>query len=1731
MYCLNFIFRISLLIALVSSVFAQTEISGVINSNTTWDLTGSPYTIVGIVGITNATLTIDPGVEVRFNDNLQLKIMTGGELISEGTIEDSISFIWLDRTPWPGGIEFQSEAIPSLVVSDTIYQSGSYFSFCNFRGFGNYAPAIDSPVDLFINNCAFSSIHNDAAALNIHAKITVNRTSFKNIRTAINGGRANEPVKIFNSTFQELGSAAVRVDGQSNSMLVFDNNRVISCDYGIWYSGYIFPMDVYITLSVFDSVRYAFKNQDDGNYGNELNLYIEDSDFSNASSPAIEVAAPFGTIEITACTFNNNTSGSIKALTSRTNHNNYSVHNSEFFRCTNSSPGGAIYGGFDISSSTFIECSSLSSGGAVFGGRSIYDSFFMYDTAYGGSGGACVASQTFNSVFINNVSFGDGGALSGYTIYDNVFHNNHAIGSGGAIVTGVYQMGISRNIFSTNTADLDGAAIYMGGGSNGGQASLDSNYFSENGSLQNPEACVIYGNYEGTGNVFNESPSRYINNTGYGNTILNLENNYWGLKDPITIENQLIYDLSDDPNLSISSVEYTPFLFAPYDDNVGSPSSISSISLKTDSTYQTMLANNLDPGDTLFIELTGADSDTLSKGLVVIWVINTMTQDTVTTTIIESSKTSDLYRGVVYTAESTNNISDIIQGQDGQILKVISRMNPNQQTTVIVGNTPHPILSNFTITGEIENTHALNHIPAFVWSYHDPLGSAQASYQLQVSSDSTYSIVDMWDSYIIQSSDTSVLYNGNELIDGTPYYARIQVVTESGIPSNYSEFMFRLNSVASIPTLLSPIGNFMLTESIPLLSIQNSSDSELDNLTYDFQLATGEMFEIISDSSYNVVETQDSTFWQITVPLNDNQQYWWRARAFDGYENSSYSTAESFLLNTSNDPPFEFALITPINDAEVTSLFPLLSWEPAFDPDPLETISYVLYLDTPDPGVETFNIGTDTSYQIVTDLQDDTDYSWKIIASDLNGASTENTGGYQSFRVNTENDLPNAFDLLAPEDGSMVNDLTPTLIWEPSSDPDDAGVRRREVVPIKLADHRSSNEVQVITGYTVYLDTDPQFTETTTIEVITPNYTPELDLSENAVYYWKIEAVDDDGGVLSSEVYSFWTNSVNSSPVAFELLTPLSGSETTEYPSFSWTASEDEDLQDEIRYTLKYGPDVFSLISFNTETNTVFTPEELLSDNTEYVWQVVAEDLSGAIYASEFASFFVNSENDTPAEFTLVGPDSAGYLANADVMLVWNPSTDLEGDAIAYRILFGETQENMEAMDTVNVNYYQLHDLTDGYYIWQIEAMDGLGGTSSSPVWGFLINVNNDPPDPFNLSYPEADAVLTDQQPVFSWEGSSSGDAGDHTSYRLVFGSSIEDMGVVYEGDSTHYQPILPLLDNTVYYWQVTAIDLALATTINEGDYQSFVVNTINDAPTTAELISPDSVIVLSDTPVFNWTASTDLDPYDSLSYEVHWWTDITVMDSILTNGTQASPVVPLVDDNQQYFWNVITMDANGGIAHSEEKSFWVDFLPEPPGTFTLLGPVDESAGNSTRPELTWQESFDPDPFDQVLYKVVVATDSTMLDVVYMETVVSEDHILSADLIADTRYYWQVTALDEDSLETSSDLWTFDVGYVAIDRGLELPTEFAINQNYPNPFNPSTTIRYGLPEDSNISLVIYDVLGNNVQTLESGRRSAGWYNVVWNGQTNDGRMISTGIYFARIVAGDYNKVIKMLYLK
>ncbi len=94
------------------------------------------------------------------------------------------------------------------------------------------------------------------------------------------------------------------------------------------------------------------------------------------------------------------------------------------------------------------------------------------------------------------------------------------------------------------------------------------------------------------------------------------------------------------------------------------------------------------------------------------------------------------------------------------------------------------------------------------------------------------------------------------------------------------------------------------------------------------------------------------------------------------------------------------------------------------------------------------------------------------------------------------------------------------------------------------------------------------------------------------------------------------------------------------------------------------------------------------------------------------------------------------------------------------------------------------------------------------------------------------------------------------------------------------------------------------------------------------------------------------------------------------------------------------------------------------------------------------------------------------------------------------------------------------------------PREFALHQNFPNPFNPDTTIKYDLAESADVTLQIYNVLGQVVRTLVASEvQNAGRYQIRWNGMDDRGVPVSSGVYFYRISAGEFQNVQKLMLLK
>jgi photosystem II stability/assembly factor-like uncharacterized protein len=131
----------------------------------------------------------------------------------------------------------------------------------------------------------------------------------------------------------------------------------------------------------------------------------------------------------------------------------------------------------------------------------------------------------------------------------------------------------------------------------------------------------------------------------------------------------------------------------------------------------------------------------------------------------------------------------------------------------------------------------------------------------------------------------------------------------------------------------------------------------------------------------------------------------------------------------------------------------------------------------------------------------------------------------------------------------------------------------------------------------------------------------------------------------------------------------------------------------------------------------------------------------------------------------------------------------------------------------------------------------------------------------------------------------------------------------------------------------------------------------------------------------------------------------------------------------------------------------------------------------------------------------------------------------------DTTYQGSIVISSNDPINPSVNIPVSVSTVVGIEHTEGIPTTFAVSNNYPNPFNPLTTIDYQLPKVDDVTLVIYNVLGQPVRTLVNERKRPGTYKVVWDGRNEVGDKMSSGVYIYRFEAGDFTTAKKMLLLK
>ena len=109
--------------------------------------------------------------------------------------------------------------------------------------------------------------------------------------------------------------------------------------------------------------------------------------------------------------------------------------------------------------------------------------------------------------------------------------------------------------------------------------------------------------------------------------------------------------------------------------------------------------------------------------------------------------------------------------------------------------------------------------------------------------------------------------------------------------------------------------------------------------------------------------------------------------------------------------------------------------------------------------------------------------------------------------------------------------------------------------------------------------------------------------------------------------------------------------------------------------------------------------------------------------------------------------------------------------------------------------------------------------------------------------------------------------------------------------------------------------------------------------------------------------------------------------------------------------------------------------------------------------------------------------------------------------------------------------YTSDASLAVNEKSDILPKEFALHDNFPNPFNPSTTIRFDLPSATDVSIVVFNVLGQKIKTIERAQMNPGYHSIIWNATNDFGSQVSAGMYFYQLRTNEFVKTKKMILLK
>ena len=614
----------------------------------------------------------------------------------------------------------------------------------------------------------------------------------------------------------------------------------------------------------------------------------------------------------------------------------------------------------------------------------------------------------------------------------------------------------------------------------------------------------------------------------------------------------------------------------------------------------------------------------------------------------------------------------------------------------------------------------------------------------------------------------------------------------------------------------------------------------------------------------------------------------------------------------------------------------------------------------------------------------------------------------------------------------------------------------------------------------------------------TPNNSPHRD------FYWE-QVSPGEMYLVPRNASQFGVYSPNHAPTANDQYF-----ETNEGTSVEIVLNAVDVDGDDLMYDINEWPQYGSLSG--TPPSFVYAPNPEFIGGDQFVYTVTDGELSSS--ATVYISVIDGGGNNSAPEFNNFS--DLDIVEDSEENSVYEISAnDLDGDMLTFSL--SSNNESVSWADEGQTNTSQLFRLVVspnwyGSAVFTAIVSDG----ELNDTLNFNVNVT-----PVNDSPTASDLTIETQEDIpvaFDFIGNDID--GDELTFIIV---SNPQHGTLNDGV---YSPAENYFGEDTF--QYASHD---GTANSEPATVIITVTPINDSPIVNDL----EITCLEDNSVEISLDGTDVDG-DDLTFSV-----LTPPGHGTFNNGVYSPA-------ENYFGeDTFTFTASDGIELSNEGvvTIEVESINDAPEPFELLSPVNThtiSISNATFNDtlrFKWTTSHDIDN-DEITYDFVgegslallenslIADSDTSVWILYstLANYVDSLSVIQGD--------WSAIAIDlqDSTLATNGPFsLTIDLNELSIDDINEIPSLFALHQNYPNPFNPTTTLRYDLPEDTHVQIVIYDIMGQQVKTLINEEQNAGFKAVVWDATNHIGQPVSAGMYLYQISAGGFNKTIKMVLLK